>query len=48
MGVYSSHRRGAAGHQRYARMGGDVLVAVIKDAVPQMPLERSELIRAEL
>ena len=36
---------GAAGNQRYARIG-DVIVAVIKDAVPQMPLERSEVIRA--
>uniref|UniRef100_A0A0E0NYR8 Small ribosomal subunit protein uS8c n=1 Tax=Oryza rufipogon TaxID=4529 RepID=A0A0E0NYR8_ORYRU len=32
---------GAASSQRYARIG-DVIVAVIKDAVPQMPLERSE------
>ncbi|KAL5645477.1 hypothetical protein ACJX0J_001471 [Zea mays] len=30
---------------RYARIG-DVIIAVIKDAVPQMPLERSEVIRA--
>lgn len=36
---------GAAGNQRYARIG-DVIVAVIKDALPQMPLERSEVIRA--
>ncbi|PNT62781.1 hypothetical protein BRADI_4g08055v3 [Brachypodium distachyon] len=36
---------GTAGNQRYARIG-DVIVAVIKDAVPQMPLERSEVIRA--
>ncbi|MED6121213.1 hypothetical protein PIB30_027013 [Stylosanthes scabra] len=36
---------GAASNQRYARIG-DVIVAVIKDAVPQMPLERSEVIRA--
>ncbi|KAL5646107.1 hypothetical protein ACJX0J_003660 [Zea mays] len=36
---------GAAGNQRYARIG-DVIIAVIKDAVPQMPLERSEVIRA--
>ncbi|KAL5644880.1 hypothetical protein ACJX0J_004544 [Zea mays] len=35
----------AAGNQRYARIG-DVIIAVIKDAVPQMPLERSEVIRA--
>ncbi|KAF2940392.1 hypothetical protein DAI22_03g268700 [Oryza sativa Japonica Group] len=35
----------AASNQRYARIG-DVIVAVIKDAVPQMPLERSEVIRA--
>uniref|UniRef100_M4FIQ1 50S ribosomal protein L14, chloroplastic n=1 Tax=Brassica campestris TaxID=3711 RepID=M4FIQ1_BRACM len=32
-------------NQRYARIG-DVIVAVIKDALPQMPLERSEVIRA--
>ncbi|KAL4197959.1 hypothetical protein AMTRI_Chr03g43440 [Amborella trichopoda] len=25
---------------------GDIIVAVIKDAVPNMPLERSEVIRA--
>ncbi|KAM3188581.1 hypothetical protein ACQJBY_074039 [Aegilops geniculata] len=36
---------GAAGNQRYARIG-DVIVAVIKDALPQMPLEKSEVIRA--
>uniref|UniRef100_A0ACD5U6K1 Uncharacterized protein n=1 Tax=Avena sativa TaxID=4498 RepID=A0ACD5U6K1_AVESA len=36
---------GAAGNQRYARIG-DVIVAVIKDALPRMPLERSEVIRA--
>ncbi|KAI5011973.1 hypothetical protein ZWY2020_024107 [Hordeum vulgare] len=36
---------GAAGNQRHARIG-DVIVAVIKDALPQMPLERSEVIRA--
>ncbi|VAI45982.1 unnamed protein product [Triticum turgidum subsp. durum] len=36
---------GAAGNQRYARIG-DVIVAVIKDALPQMPLERSKVIRA--
>ena len=36
---------GAAGNQRYARIG-DVIVAVIKDALPQMPLERSEVIPA--
>ncbi|KAM3348477.1 hypothetical protein ACQJBY_022014 [Aegilops geniculata] len=36
---------GAAGNQRYARIG-DVIVAVIKDTLPQMPLERSEVIRA--
>ena len=36
---------GAAGNQRYARIG-DVIVAVIKEAVPNMPLERSEIIRA--
>nr|YP_009309028.1 ribosomal protein L14 [Joinvillea ascendens]YP_010293691.1 ribosomal protein L14 [Joinvillea sp. Yi14364]ACT67296.1 ribosomal protein L14 [Joinvillea plicata]AFA27720.1 ribosomal protein L14 [Joinvillea ascendens]AOS86771.1 ribosomal protein L14 [Joinvillea ascendens]ULQ66495.1 ribosomal protein L14 [Joinvillea sp. Yi14364] len=34
-----------AGNQRYAHIG-DVIVAVIKDAVPKMPLERSEVIRA--
>uniref|UniRef100_A0A0E0PMA6 50S ribosomal protein L14, chloroplastic n=1 Tax=Oryza rufipogon TaxID=4529 RepID=A0A0E0PMA6_ORYRU len=36
---------GAASNQQYARIG-DVIVAVIKDAVPQMPLERSQVIRA--
>ena len=35
---------GAAGNQRYARIG-DVIVAVIKEALPQMPLKRSEVIR---
>nr|YP_009334697.1 ribosomal protein L14 [Camassia scilloides]AEX94991.1 ribosomal protein L14 [Camassia scilloides]APO11590.1 ribosomal protein L14 [Camassia scilloides] len=34
-----------AGNQRYAHIG-DVIVAVIKEAVPNMPLERSEVIRA--
>jgi large subunit ribosomal protein L14 len=34
---------GATGNHRYARIG-DVIVTVIKDAVPQMPLERSEVI----
>ncbi|KAL5642625.1 hypothetical protein ACJX0J_002575 [Zea mays] len=38
-------RKLIAGNQRYARIG-DVIIAVIKDAVPQMPLERSEVIRA--
>ena len=32
---------GAAGNQRYARIG-DVIVAVIKEAVPKMPPERSD------
>ncbi|KAK3153103.1 hypothetical protein QOZ80_2BG0167720 [Eleusine coracana subsp. coracana] len=32
---------GVAGDQQYAGIG-HVIVAVIKDAVPQMPLERSE------
>ena len=34
-----------ASNQRYAHIG-DVIVAVIKEAVPNMPLERSEVIRA--
>ena len=34
-----------ASNRRYAHIG-DVIVAVIKDALPQMPLERSEVIRA--
>ena len=34
-----------ASNRRYAHIG-DVIIAVIKDAVPQMPLERSEVIRA--
>ncbi|KAG6467608.1 hypothetical protein ZIOFF_074556 (chloroplast) [Zingiber officinale] len=34
-----------AGNYRYAHIG-DVIVAVIKEAVPNMPLERSEVIRA--
>nr|YP_009092717.1 ribosomal protein L14 [Eustrephus latifolius]AIR12549.1 ribosomal protein L14 [Eustrephus latifolius] len=33
------------GNHRYAHIG-DVIVAVIKEAVPKMPLERSEIIRA--
>nr|YP_011035600.1 ribosomal protein L14 [Kaempferia parviflora]WRI59912.1 ribosomal protein L14 [Kaempferia parviflora] len=33
------------GNYRYAHIG-DVIVAVIKEAVPNMPLERSEVIRA--
>ncbi|XP_052881002.1 50S ribosomal protein L14, chloroplastic-like [Gossypium arboreum] len=40
--VYSSHR---ASNRRYAHIG-DVIVAVIKEAVPNTPLERSEVIRA--
>ncbi|THU42468.1 hypothetical protein C4D60_Mb00t18640 [Musa balbisiana] len=36
-----------AGKHRYAHIG-DVIVAVIKEAVPNMPLERSEIIRAVL
>ncbi|PUZ51820.1 hypothetical protein GQ55_6G220900 [Panicum hallii var. hallii] len=35
---------GATGNHRYACIG-DVIVTVIKDAIPQMPLERSEVIR---
>jgi large subunit ribosomal protein L14 len=35
---------GAAGNQWYAHIG-DVIAAVIKYALPQMPLERSEVIR---
>ena len=34
-----------AGNQQYAHIG-DVVVAVIKEAIPNMPLERSEVIRA--
>ncbi|MCL7023850.1 hypothetical protein MKW94_021295 [Papaver nudicaule] len=34
-----------ASNRRYAHIG-DVIVAVIKEAVPNMPLERSEVIRA--
>nr|YP_009142607.1 50S ribosomal protein L14 [Trillium cuneatum]YP_009163231.1 50S ribosomal protein L14 [Trillium maculatum]AKH59869.1 50S ribosomal protein L14 [Trillium cuneatum]AKU36944.1 50S ribosomal protein L14 [Trillium maculatum] len=34
-----------AGNRRYAHIG-DVIVAVIKEAVPHMSLERSEVIRA--
>nr|UUF92583.1 ribosomal protein L14 [Allium fasciculatum] len=34
-----------AGNHRYAHIG-DIIVAVIKEAVPNMPLERSEIIRA--
>ncbi|KAK8937092.1 hypothetical protein KSP39_PZI012660 [Platanthera zijinensis] len=33
------------GNHRYAHIG-DIIVAVIKEAVPNMPLERSEVIRA--
>lgn len=34
-----------ASNRRYAHIG-DVIVAVIKEAVPQMSLERSEVVRA--
>ncbi|KAL2903550.1 50S ribosomal protein L14 chloroplastic [Bienertia sinuspersici] len=34
-----------ASNRQYARIG-DVIVAVIKEAIPNMPLERSEVIRA--
>ncbi|XP_052619951.1 50S ribosomal protein L14, chloroplastic-like [Lactuca sativa] len=34
-----------ASNRRYAHIG-DIIVAVIKDAVPNMPLERSEVVRA--
>ncbi|KAK7239986.1 hypothetical protein RIF29_43197 [Crotalaria pallida] len=34
-----------ASNRRYAYIG-DIVVAVIKEAVPHMPLERSEVIRA--
>ncbi|GJR86594.1 RNA polymerase alpha subunit [Tanacetum coccineum] len=34
-----------ASNRRYAHIG-DVIVAVIKDAVPNMPLQRSEVVRA--
>ncbi|CAH1417498.1 unnamed protein product [Lactuca virosa] len=34
-----------ASNRRYAHIG-DVIVVVIKDAVPNMPLERSEVVRA--
>nr|YP_010471749.1 ribosomal protein L14 [Nervilia aragoana]UVG41107.1 ribosomal protein L14 [Nervilia aragoana] len=33
------------GNHRYAHIG-DVIVAVIKEAVPNMPIEKSEVIRA--
>ncbi|KAK8961151.1 hypothetical protein KSP40_PGU020004 [Platanthera guangdongensis] len=33
------------GNHRYAHIG-DIIVAVIKETVPNMPLERSEVIRA--
>ncbi|KAK8943633.1 hypothetical protein KSP40_PGU004882 [Platanthera guangdongensis] len=33
------------GNHRYAHIG-DIIVAVIKEAAPNMPLERSEVIRA--
>nr|AFA27738.1 ribosomal protein L14 [Syngonanthus chrysanthus] len=33
------------GNQQYAHIG-NVIVAVIKEAIPNMPLERSEVIRA--
>lgn len=35
---------GAASNQQYAHID-DVIVAVMKDAVPQMPLERPKVIR---
>ena len=34
-----------ASNRRYAHIG-DIIVAVIKEAVPNMPLERSEVVRA--
>ncbi|KAM3681468.1 hypothetical protein ACJW30_M000100 [Castanea mollissima] len=34
-----------ASNRRYAHMG-DVIVAVIKEAIPNTPLEKSEVIRA--
>lgn len=34
-----------ASNRRYAHIG-DVIVAVIKEAVPNMPLEKSEVVRA--
>ncbi|MFQ6664297.1 hypothetical protein Gotur_031460 [Gossypium turneri] len=34
-----------ASNRRYAHIG-DVIIAVIKEAVPNTPLERSEVIRA--
>ncbi|KAK4486755.1 hypothetical protein RD792_006663 [Penstemon davidsonii] len=34
-----------ASNRRYAQIG-DVIVAVIKEAVPNMPLEKSEVVRA--
>ncbi|GLS61511.1 50S ribosomal protein L14 [Methylobacterium haplocladii] len=34
-----------ASNRRYAHIG-DVIVAVVKEAVPHMPLQRSEIIRA--
>jgi large subunit ribosomal protein L14 len=36
---------GATGNQRFASIS-DIIVVVIKDAVPQMPPERSEVTRA--
>nr|YP_009108467.1 ribosomal protein L14 [Genlisea margaretae]CDI44027.1 ribosomal protein L14 [Genlisea margaretae] len=34
-----------ANNRRYAQIG-DIIVAVIKEAVPNMPLEKSEIVRA--
>nr|YP_009466361.1 ribosomal protein L14 [Genlisea filiformis]AUN28415.1 ribosomal protein L14 [Genlisea filiformis] len=34
-----------ANNRRYAHIG-DIIVAVIKEAVPNMPLEKSEIVRA--
>ncbi|KAL2898270.1 50S ribosomal protein L14 plastid [Bienertia sinuspersici] len=40
-----SDNSGARDNRRYARTG-DVIIAVIKETIPNMPLERLEVIRA--
>nr|GLL25493.1 putative 50S ribosomal protein L2 [Ipomoea trifida] len=42
---FKPRARGRASNRRYAHIG-DIIVAVIKEAVPNMPLERSEVVRA--
>lgn len=37
--------KGGAGNKRAARIG-DVIVAVVKDAAPNMPVKKSEVVRA--